>query len=63
MKYFISSALKYQDPQMAPVTHYGNLNINLPHKITDDSDIADLQALLAEKNKGFNVIILWFQEM
>lgn len=61
--YFISYALKYKDVQMSPITNYGNLVIDLPHTINDDTDIRDIQLLLADKFPQTDVIVLWFKKL
>lgn len=62
-KYFISYVLKFKDPQMAPITNYGNMVLDLPHEIIDDTDIRDLQILLGEDYPDCNILIIWFKKL
>ena len=61
--YFISYALKSNDAMMSPITHYGNVVLNLPHDIFDESDIRDIQNLVEKNYPDNKVAVLWFQKL
>lgn len=63
MNYFISYAIKSKDPMMSPITHYGNVVMDLPHIIKDTSDITDIQNYVATHFENSNVIILYFNKL
>ena len=63
MNYFISYIIKSKDSAMSPITHYGNIIMDLPHEILDKSDIADIQDHLATNLENSIVIVLWFNKL
>ena len=63
MNYFISYTIKSKDPMMSPITHYGNVIMDLPHAIKDESDIIDIQNHLAVHFENSVIIILWFNKL
>jgi hypothetical protein len=62
-KYFISYALKFNDEMLSHITQYGNVVLDLPHTINDESDIADIQSLIEKNYTEYKAIILWFEKL
>ena len=60
MNYFISYALRFKDN---PISHFGNIVIDLPHEIKDSSDIEDIQKQLATYFENSIIVILSFNKL